>query len=156
EHTPKAQRYALVGISDRMLTSGDVEFEQRHHTKIFGLSPARAVCLGAGNVNTAFSISTSTHKQVIASSISEIEQIAQLYADNFSLLKQKRSERLYLSPLGLTIKSFARRQQELSSNLVSELARKIQREELGVTAIICGTDETGPHVYSVGGFDEYG
>jgi hypothetical protein len=140
----------LVGISDRMITSGDTEFES-NTTKIFGFANARTVCLSAGDTDAAFEVATETHRQVLASKITGVGEIADLFASNHAALRSKRLERNLLAPLGLDLDTFVSRQQEMDPSLVAELAGKMLDEsgDLGVEVIIAGVDSTGPHIYHI-------
>jgi hypothetical protein len=141
-----------------MLTSANgVEFEQEHQSKIYGFSPANVVSLGSGDANLALTISRLTHEKLrISGNQATVEEIATWYAESFSSVRQKRAEATYLAPLGLTTRSFLSRQRKLQREVVIDLIRKLDREELGVSTIIAGMDGWEPHIYSVGGTDKYG
>jgi hypothetical protein len=141
----------LIGISDRMITSRDVEFESRL-TKICGFAPANVVCLGAGDADATFEICSDTHHQVMGNGATSVRAVAELFADSHATLRRSRLERLWLSPLKLDLDTFISRQQEMDPALVSELAERMQAEEgdLGAEAIIAGVEPTGAvHIYHI-------
>src|SRR5438445_11529080 len=117
----------LVGVSDRMITSNDTEFESAT-TKIFGFADANTVCLSAGDTDAAFEIATETHRRVLANKIASVAMIADLFASNHATLRNRRLERLLLTPLGLNLDTFVSRQQEMEPGLVSDLVGKMQGE----------------------------
>jgi hypothetical protein len=53
----------ILAISDRMVTSGDIEFES-DRTKVFGFPPLKVACLGAGTQDYSFPIALATKKAV--------------------------------------------------------------------------------------------
>jgi len=147
-NTPAGLHAILLGISDRMITSGDIEFESGT-TKIFGFSPASAVCLVAGDTDLGFMVATETHRKVIRDGIAEVEEIARQFAYNYASLCRRRAEGLYLVPLGLDVDSFTARQHQMQTDSVSRIEDQLQAESLGVWAIIAGMGSDGPHVYYV-------
>jgi hypothetical protein len=145
---------AILGVSDRMLTSDDVEYEPKLHTKIYGFQcdsakPTKAVLLGAGDSSVNFTLFTRTHRQVIQSQIPDVEEIADLHAKEMSRYRLECAERLYLAPLGLDVRSFLSRQQKLVPELALDIAQRLRDHNLGVEDIIAGIDQTGPHIYSI-------
>lgn len=145
----------IVGVSDRMLTCevGEVaqlEYETKAWTKIYGLHPADAVVLVAGDVDNHASIVTETHEYVEKKHIKRIKSIARLYAENFAKHRKAIIQDLYFSPLGLSIDKFVTQQRKMNQDLVLELADKLLNEQVGVEAIIAGIDLGGAHIYHVG------
>ena len=139
----------LLGISDRMLTSGDIEFETGQ-TKVFGFSP-NIFAQFAGDSDAHFAVATETHLAVLKNGISSVGEVARLYAQNALSLRRRRAEGIHLAPLGLDTETFISRQQELLPELALSLAERLENEVLGLEAIIAGVDASGPHIYSVGG-----
>ena len=140
----------LLGISDRMLTSGDIEFESGQ-SKIYVFDPANTVALVSGNYDAHFEIAIETHRQVRSDHVTDVGQIAELYAKNLLAYRTKRASRLLLAPLGLDVDSFISRQQEMDSDIVQEIVYKMLGEEsdIGIDTIIAGIDSTGAHIYRV-------
>jgi hypothetical protein len=156
--TSEEKKYLLLTISDRMQTVGDIEFEQPSHTKVYGLAPANAVCIGSGNTHTIRTLAINTlqqlqreHQENGSSSVG-IGKVARAYAQQFASLRRYRAEQLHLAPLGLTTESFATHMPDMAA---AGLVEKMAAEQIGVTAIIAGVDSDGPHIYTVGGWDAY-
>src|SRR6266849_5119704 len=80
----------IIGISDRKLTSGDIEFETRM-TKIYGLGYANAVSLGSGETESHYAITTETHRKIddaeAAGKTVTIRDVASWYALNFAAFR---------------------------------------------------------------------
>jgi hypothetical protein len=139
----------LLGVSDRMITSGDIEFEA-FQTKIYPFGPpAKALCLGAGDSNSIITLVTETARRIQNEGITEIKDVARLYADSFSWLRRRRAEQIYLAPLGLDINSFLSKQKDMNPELVAVLTERLQSERLGVEVIVSGVDISGPHIYYI-------
>lgn len=143
---------AIVGVSDRMLTAGDVEFEPPQQ-KVYGLAPRapRAAILVAGDTAAQISICDATIVQLPdppAAGI-EIEFIANLYAAEYTKYRQGESEKVLLSPLGLTLDSFVARQKSMAAEQVQRLVTDLRYYAFDPEAIICGVDAKGAHIFSV-------
>jgi 20S proteasome alpha/beta subunit len=144
---------AVIGVSDRMLTVGDVEFEPPQQ-KVYSLAPLapRAAILVAGDTAAQISICNATAAKLPKTpppAGAEIEAIANLYAAEFIKYRQRESEGVVLTPLGLTLDSFIGRQKEMAPEQVQRLVTDLRRYEFGVEAIICGVDASGPHIFTV-------
>jgi hypothetical protein len=137
-----------------MFTSGDIEFEA-WQTKIYPFGPAKAFAMVSGDQSHHQAIATETHRMVTERGITEVKEVASLYAHNFATLRRKRAERLHLAPLGLDSESFIARQREINPRLILHLESRLQAAHLGVETIIvgAGSDER-LHIYSVGGFEQ--
>jgi len=107
------------------------------------------MCLGAGDETYHFAIARDTHRQVIADRVSDVKEVAQLYATNFVAVRRKRAEQKYLAPLNLDYETFISKQRSLSPRSVATLQSRLLDHVLGVQAIIAGVDSTGPHIYTV-------
>jgi hypothetical protein len=146
---------AVITISDRMITSGDIEFED-NRTKIMELSP-RIVCLFAGNRDFHHMIAEATKKTVTADNVTDVAETAEIYASHFVALRRRRAEQRYLAPLGLTADTFRSYQREMNENVVSSLLSNMLGEALGVQAIIAGKDASGAHICTIARADrEFG
>jgi hypothetical protein len=139
----------LLGVSDRMITAGGTEFET-HLTKIFVFASAKIVALGAGDWSFIEAIATETEREVVRSQITDVQQVARLYGQNYARLRRRFAENLHLAPIGLDLDTFLERQRTMAPSLVSDLEARLQDVELGVNAIVAGVDASGPHIYSVG------
>jgi 20S proteasome alpha/beta subunit len=137
----------VLGISDRIITSGDIDFERRQ-SKLFPLTP-RILCLGAGDESAHTAVAIQTQRETIESGVTDVASAAQLYAKHFTLRRNQITEQRYLGPLGLNLDTFVSRQRQLNASLAQSLAEQISRYELGVHALVAGVDATGPHIYDV-------
>ena len=119
----------LLGASDRMLTSGDVEFEPETE-KIYGISNS-AVVMIAGESSLQIEILQGLY-QFVARRIKEnpqqwipLSDVADTYHRIYQSIKSSKAETRVLGPLGLTLDTFVKRQHEMSTSFVGELTREI-------------------------------
>jgi len=142
----------VFGASDRMLTGRDVEFEPSQ-TKIFGLTRSIAI-LVAGDTAMQIEVLHKVRADVKARVQAEpdnwwnVSDVADLYSRYYNEARSKRSENAILAPLGLNRTSYLDRQQQLSSDLVIQIADRLTKyESPRVQAIVMGVDTTGGHIY---------
>jgi len=76
-------------------------------------------------------------------------QIADAYALEFRNFRAKRAEMQVLTPLGLTLKSYAAKRHQMSDYQLSELDRKLQESTRLLEVIIAGVDQTGAHIFTI-------
>ena len=143
----------IYGASDRMLASGDIQFEPEQ-TKIRPVTTSIVVML-AGDAGLQEDILSRVHDKVREwldqrpNDWIPVRQIADWYQWSYGLVKLQRSASTLLSPLGLTHQTFNAQQQQMSPDLVNELARELINYELPtVGSIIAGVDTTGPHLFT--------
>jgi hypothetical protein len=149
-YLPTGSEAMLLGISDRMLTSGDIEFESPHSKMIGFPLPAQALCFGAGESTWLHTIATEVRRETEQTGITETADIARLYADTFANRRRERAERLYLAPHGLNTATFVRNQHKMNPDLVLMLCRRLEEYDLGIEVIVVGRDSSGLHIYHVG------
>jgi 20S proteasome alpha/beta subunit len=149
---------AIFLASDRMLTSGDVQFEPPT-PKILFLTPAIAV-MAAGD--------SGFHAEVLGGVLREVQERVRQEPENWWLVqdvvnlhvkhrneaKLRRAEAALLAPLGLDRTSFIAAQKTMDSKLVYNISRDLigfEVPEVGV--IIAGIDKSlvhnTPHIYSI-------
>jgi len=86
-----------------------------------------------------------------------VQEAAELYAKSLISVRNQFAEQYYLSPFGLDLKSFLDRQQELDGDFVADISEKMRTVETGVQTLVAGVDaDNTPHIYSIGGHDEFG
>lgn len=144
-----------LGASDRMLTAGDVQF-QPPTPKCFPLTTS-IVLMTAGDMLVQAELVSEMNEQVLSLLSADpkpdwlkVHDMAVMYADMYAGLKAKRAEADILKPLGLTLETFIARQNQLSQQLVSQIATELIGKNLpGVEAILAGIDRTGAHIYTV-------
>jgi len=137
----------IVGASDRLVTYGDVEYEQSD-PKILRLA-SHTVALIAGSPADHTTIVQRSRLRISLLMSPTVEQIANIYADEFANLRRFRAERKHLWPVGLSIWTFLSNQTSLSPDASSRLARLLENECLESSAIIAGADQFGVHIYVV-------
>lgn len=150
----------VIGVSDRMLTAGDVEYEPEL-SKIFQISTACAI-MTAGDAALQREICLA-----VATEIGEriklepetwvpIEDVAKCYGRHHSRIQSEAAERAVLRPLGLTTESFLANGALLNTDMGRGLTEQVQAFRLNpVQSIILGIDPTGPHLFQMNGGDHY-
>lgn len=144
----------LIGASDRMLTAGDVEFEPKT-AKIYSVTNSSVVMI-AGEASLQIDILQRLYK-FGADRIKDrpqewfpIGDLAAEYQKVYQDIKSRKAEARVLRPLGLTLDTFIKRQQEMSGSIVADLTKEIVNFEMpSIEAIVCGVDGTGAHIYVV-------
>ena len=145
-----AEKTTLIGVSDRMLTAGDIEFEPAQ-AKIWVFTPS-IVALLAGDTTVQGDILARVQLQV-ADWISKdpqtwvnVRDVAALYCQKYRELRREMAEAEVLQPLGLTIQSFLADQATMQPTLVSDLAMRLADYDIGsdLETIFMGIDNDGP------------
>jgi 20S proteasome alpha/beta subunit len=146
----------VVGAADRMLTSGDIEFEPVQ-TKIINLTSS-IVALISGDasfqVEVLYKVRDEVEARVKAQPTTwlRVEEVAQIYIKHWSSIRRNRAETQVLTPLGLDSGSFISGQQLMSPQLVDKLAAELLNYEVpDATTIFAGVDDIGAHVYTTRG-----
>jgi hypothetical protein len=145
----------VIGAADRMLTSGDIEYEPELANKIFHFSTAIS-----GMFAGDFGMQTEIVRKVISVVTPRmkaepgnwwaVKEVADLYAKYFKEVHLKRAENAILAPLGLDINSFYAKQKQMDTDLALQIAVKLaQFRSPEVEAILCGLDLAGVHIYVV-------
>jgi hypothetical protein len=115
----------IVGASDRMLTSGDVEFEQAQ-TKIHNLTTSINIMV-AGDIPTQTQILHEVSAIVQARVEREpqnwwsVKDVAELFYQRLSELRKRRAEEQILFPLGLDYAQLT------SPSVAPDLATRLSR-----------------------------
>ena len=135
----------IIGMSDRMLTAGDIQF-QPSSSKIWQITSSIAM-MAAGDVGLQTEIWTQVRKSVntrIQEKPGEwfrVEEVAALYRAAYFNLKRHRAEMEILAPLGLDSDSFLTRQKVMDAELVSKIAQELISYRMpDVAAIIAGNN----------------
>jgi hypothetical protein len=146
----------LFGASDRMITSGDIQF-QPPQTKLFNLTSS-IVMMSAGDVALQSEVIYGV-RQIVNARIEQeplnwwnVSDIGELYRKSYNQVCARLREQQLLAPLGLTSETFLSRQREMAPTLVEKIATElINSENPTVQTIITGIDNTGPHIYVANG-----
>ncbi len=124
-------RPVIIGISDRMLTAGDIEFE-RPSAKFGRFGPSIVVMI-AGDFSIQDEICQRTVHGKSAGFSSVSEAVSAYYAE-VSSYNVRLAERSVLSPLGLNMESFIARQREFSPKFVDQVKYEIRTRSLRSTS----------------------
>lgn len=144
----------VFGASDRMLTSGDVEFEP-DTAKIIPLTTS-IVAMTAGD--SAFQAEIiwqlfSTLKIRLEKEPKKwlsVRDVAYLYQYCRTEIKKKRAEVSLLVPLGLDQNSFISRQKEMAPDFISKLIKELVNFNVpSIETILAGVDDQGSHIYTI-------
>jgi hypothetical protein len=150
----------VIGASDRMITSGDIQFEPPQ-TKIINISTSIAVMI-AGDTAIQTEVLYRTRADVARRIEAQPEEwwrvsdVAELYRKYYNEAVARRSEQAILAPLGLTHATFLAQQRGMSPQLVRQIATELLNFEApAAEVIISGVDNMGlgdtpmPHIYVV-------
>lgn len=144
----------VLGASDRMLTAGDVQF-QPQQTKIVRLTTSIALMTAGDSAvqgEILLHLIAYVNEQIAANPDKwlGVEHIADVYKAFYNDVRMRKAEQAVLAPLGLDIQTFKSCQQQMSVQLVSQLAKDlIGYPPLWVEVIVAGVDSSGPHLFVV-------
>ena len=140
--------------SDRMITTGDIEFEPQQ-PKIWQITTSIAV-MTAGDMALQTEILHDVRADVQRRIDAEpknwwkISDVTDLYARAYFRARSKRAERAILFPLGLDQNSYIAKSQQLPAQLNARIASDLINFEIpSVEAIITGIDNLGAHIFIV-------
>jgi 20S proteasome alpha/beta subunit len=144
----------VFAASDRMVTSGDIEFEPEQ-PKIWQLTTAIAI-MTAGDISIQTEIFSSVSAEVRRRIGLEpdnwwsLADVADLYAQAYFKVRLRFAEQAILIPLGMNHETYLARNQQLATDLNSRVAEDLVNFRLPpVEAIITGLDANGPHIFVV-------
>lgn len=148
------QANIVVGAADRMLTSGDIEFEPPQ-TKMINLTSS-IVGLIAGDaafqigIMNKVRVDVEAHVKKSPTVWLTVEALSRMYEHYYVTIRRNLAENRILAPLGLDITTFIEKQRTMNSQLVQKLASEIVNFDVPETAaIFAGVDEGGAHIYTV-------
>ncbi|RYG86139.1 MAG: hypothetical protein EON58_22070 [Alphaproteobacteria bacterium] len=144
----------LFVASDRMRTSGDIQYEPEV-PKIVELTTS-IVMMTAGDSLLNREIIAHV-KQTVDEAVDanpetwlDVRQVVDWYVWYRQEIKRKAAEAAILVPLGMNSQTFLAQQDSLNSDLVQEIARNLLHHPMPtVHVIIAGIDNNGPQIYSV-------
>jgi 20S proteasome alpha/beta subunit len=147
---------AVIGASDRMLTSADITFEPPA-TKIYTLTNAIHVLIaGDATVHAEIypKVAVRINKMISAkpSEWVKVEEAARIYGDETLQYRKRTSARLVLEPLGLTWDTFLSKQKDMSPDFLDDISSKILEMRADSRVIVAGLDESGAHIWVVDGY----
>lgn len=145
----------IFGASDRMLTSGDVQFEPSAGTKIIQVTTSMFV-MTAGDAALQAEVVGALMREVAAriqkdqASWFRVQDAADIYVEKYNEARNKRAESAILSPLFLDRHSFVSDQKMLAENLASDISKELLNFSMpGIAAIVAGLDSEGSHIYLI-------
>src|SRR6266481_8114545 len=144
----------VVGASDRMITSGDVEYEPPQ-TKLVTLTTSiTAMIAGDAHFQTEIFMTVfdkvNAHVSANPNEWLSVKTVADWCYEAFQNLRSSRIEQMLLHPLGLDKNTFISRQNELQPQLAMKLASEMLNFDMpGIETIIAGVDPSGPHIFVV-------
>ena len=146
---------SIFGISDRMLTSGDIQFEPTEGSKIVGLTNSMFM-MTAGDAGLSAQIGSPMVLEIInrvqlaPQNWWTAREVADLYIKYYNEIRQRRAEDAILRPLYMDRSSFAANQSSMDSRLVNDISRELLNFRMpNVSAITAEIDPTGAHIYLV-------
>jgi|GEM_PF-588769 len=151
----------ILGAADRMITSGDIEFEpaEAKHAPVFKIVPLMnsIVMLWAGD--SGFQSEAALHAwSAIQQQLRDkptawpfVNDAVNHYIEFYNRKKSEAARKQILVPLGLDQQSFVSKQKEMSPEFIKQVTAQLQNFEMpednGVETIFTGIDDTGPHMY---------
>ena len=151
---------SVIGASDRMITSGDIQFEPPQ-TKIITLTNSVVVMIAgdtAMQLEILYNVRRDVTQRISAHPADwwSINDVAELYRQYYNEAVARRSEQAILAPLGLTHATYIAQQRTMAPKLVQQVATELLNfQPPGAEIIITGIDNTGvggaaiPHIYVV-------
>jgi hypothetical protein len=145
-----AEKNTLIGVSDRMLTAGDVEFEPGQ-AKMWAFSSS-IWALIAGDMGIQAEIFKRTGMEVHGWINAEptkwvaVKDVAESYCKHYRELLRTQAEAAILRPLGLDFPSFLAKQSSMQGDLVASVAERLSTYEFSsaLETIFIGRDNDGP------------
>lgn len=142
----------IIGASDRMLTSGDIQFEPQQ-PKIIPLTKSIFIMVAGDSSMQAEIIQNvqfDVNKRIGEDPANwwNVRDVANLYSQYYNEVRFKKAEKNILSSLGLDNNTFITRQKEMDSNLVLQITKELMNYEAPrISTIFAGIDTSGAHIY---------
>ena len=140
-------RKKAVVAADRMVTAGDVEFEQ-DLLKIERITDACSV-LSAGSALRQVDLLRRTRAALSSRRDTTVNDVVAEVKNQFVSARKQRAEEVYLKPLGMSLEYFMETQGRLPEGLALRLTRNIETQHLGLELLVAGVDSAGAHLYYV-------
>ena len=145
-----AEKSTVIGVSDRMLTAGDIQFEPGQ-AKMWNFTSS-IWALVAGDIAIQSEImkrvNIETQRRMVADPKPWllVKDLANIYCQEFRTFRRERAEAEILSPLGLDFKSFFERQSTMHGDVVATITNKLADYDFPelLEAIFIGIDTDGP------------
>ena len=136
----------LIVATDRMITSGDIQFEQQQ-PKIFNVAH-NTLALISGDISVQTELVEATRREVRRTGVKTVAQVSQIFADAYGAYCQRKAEAEILKPLGVSSVDDLMTRRKWSSDIVNDLLHQVRQAAYAddVATIIAGMDEFGPHL----------
>lgn len=146
---------AIIGVSDRMLTSGDIQFEPTATPKALSVSNSIALMQAGDAAFNAEIIQVVS--RIVVDRINKnpkkwirVSEVSDLYIKCRGEAKRNRAEASLLNPLGLTYDNYRDEVHKFGEDNAQQLMRDLINFEVPHTAVIVtGIDEGGAHIYVI-------
>jgi hypothetical protein len=141
----------VVGAADRMLSTPDTEWEPAER-KLWALSDSIAA-VGSGDTELIAELLTPVREVVQERGSKQqggwlVESVGKVYQARYKNVKAARSESEFLTPLGLTWRTFVSRQKELNDTVAVSAATELWKFNLPrVEVLFAGIDRKGAHIF---------
>ena len=140
----------IVGVSDRMLTAGDIQFEPQQ-SKIWPMTSS-IVAMYSGDTAILTEILKAVHLEVNKYAREHpdnwirVREVVDIYRRCYWSAHMTRAENEVLAPLGLTAASFLAIQPTMAEDVVQDLTEQMQKWDFpeANTVLITGVDFDGP------------
>jgi 20S proteasome alpha/beta subunit len=141
----------VICASDRMITINDLEYEPEQ-TKIIYMA-SQTVGLFAGDMQLHAVVVPKVMARIKTTVADKnnifVEEIAEIYAEEFGIYRRNRAEKQFLAPLNLNADNFLIKQHEMLPDIAFDLTNKMLNATIGSEAIITGIDSTGAHIFRI-------
>lgn len=139
---------AVIAVSDRMLTAGDIEYEPENMKVCF--INRNVIVLTAGDVAVHSEALAHLMRRFPTKSFAKVEEVAAAYGEEIQAVRLRRASAEYLAPLGLDTDSFHAKQKMMLPDVVYDITNGLKSYPLSIEAIVTGCDEgADAHVFTV-------
>lgn len=140
---------AIIGASDRMLTDEGLGIEYESSRFKGSLVNKTNLVLVAGSIVVHSAVLQKLSQHLSGHPDLKTREIAELFSAELREYKNQQAEKMFLSPLGLTMESFQEKQQLLDASLVGDIRAQLQQFSVDAEAIVAGCQDKEAHIYHV-------
>lgn len=139
----------VIVASDRMITSGDIQFEQQQ-PKIYNVAH-NTLALISGDIAAQSALVNSTRAEASSVGAKTVREVARIFADVYAAYCRRKAEADVLKPLGLASVEELMTRRKWPAATVDRLLNQIQdaAHDDDVATIIAGQDALGAHLYVI-------
>jgi len=141
---------SIVVASDRMITAPFLAREFEHDQSKIHVIDKEVVALTAGDATRAIDIFRIIESKLSSESDNSTKEIARMICEEYEKLRIQKIESIYFQPRGMTIEAFYKeRAKQLPEQLAIFLDKCMSQQELGLSLIIAGIDESEAHIFTI-------